>query len=919
MFRLFDFFLFALERLWQHRVLALWALLGLAVAATLALSLPLYVDAVNSGLLSSRLADPPYAFRLRYLGSWEGNITRQDVTAADAAIRVGFTTTIDLPVASEITYVRAGTWTLRTGTLSLGAFGIGALTGQESQITIVDGQWPPEAPTVAGQPVPVLIPERMLYTMGLQVGDELEALQPGGDPYTLRVAALWRAADAEDTGWIFPPRYFDQVLLVQTDDLWTLAAGIERPVEEAGWWLIFDGSTVKTSEVDGLLARMVTGRRDAVNALPGIRVDVSPENGLKTFSEEVKELTQQLLIIILPVGGLVLYFVTLVAGLLVSRQQQEDVTLRSRGMSRQGLLGIHLLMWLILAGTALGVGIAAAPAVVQLVGRTTSFLRFEGVGDPLDVIFTSQALLAGLLTSLAAASSGLYIAWRTTGQTITSFKQQSARATKAWWQRIYLDVLAPIPALYVLYTLTQKGGLIASADDPFADPLIFIGPTLFLLGLTLLLLRLWPVLLGLAARLVAFGPGIPLLMSLRELTRSIHRYRGSLLMMCFTLSLIGFTASMASTIDRSLADAIDYQIGADGVIITASDAQTEESEDDSGTTTLTVVGYNAPPVVDLLTVDGVANISPVGRFPGRIVLPSQRVEGTVLGMDRATMAAVTRFRQDYAEEPLADLFNRLAGNRTGVLLSRTTAEAYNLIIGQEIRVEFAALDTWYEMTVPILGLLDFFPTLDPRDGFFLVMNLDPLLEAAGTSLPHNVWLSLAPDADVTTVRNDISALGFPILEWRNPATALLEAQAQPSRRGVLGFLSVGFVAAVVLTLVGAIIQSAASFRAQATQLGSLRAMGLGGFAVGRYLILVQGISASSGILGGTSIGMLTTLLFLPLLDFSGGLPPYLVRVAWQEIVLVYGLFASALLAVTLLTTLLLGRENITALVKLGDV
>jgi hypothetical protein len=68
MFRLIDSVLFALERLWQHRVLVLWALVGLAAATTLALSLPLYVDAVNSSLLTSRLQDPPYAFRFRYLG-----------------------------------------------------------------------------------------------------------------------------------------------------------------------------------------------------------------------------------------------------------------------------------------------------------------------------------------------------------------------------------------------------------------------------------------------------------------------------------------------------------------------------------------------------------------------------------------------------------------------------------------------------------------------------------------------------------------------------------------------------------------------------------------------------------------------------------------------------------------------------------
>ena len=62
----------------------------------------------------------------------------------------------------------------------------------------------------------------------------------------------------------------------------------------------------------------------------------------------------------------------------------------------------------------------------------------------------------------------------------------------------------------------------------------------------------------------------------------------------------------------------------------------------------------------------------------------------------------------------------------------------------------------------------------------------------------------------------------------------------------------------------------------------------------------------------------TTLLFLPLLDFSNGLPPYLVRVDWANIALVYGLFSLVLLFVTLITTVLMSRERLSTVVKLGD-
>ncbi|MBZ0301511.1 MAG: ABC transporter permease [Anaerolineae bacterium] len=921
MFRFIDTLLFTFERLRQHGVLVIWTLIGLATAATLALSVMLYIDAVNTGLLESRLSNPPYAFRFRYLGAWEGNITQADVTSATAVIDRAFADTIGLPVARSVTYARGPAWTLRLpDNQNLGAMNIGTLHGTESQMLVTSGQWPPEAATSADDPIRVMVSEKMLFNMGIEVGDKLTAIMPGRDPVELQVTALWRPVDERDPTWIFPPKFFDEVLLVQEADLWRMLDSIERPVEESAWYLLFDGSEVRTSDVSGLLGSIVDGERTVITALPSTRMDVSPRDGLNAFNQDVSLLTQQLVIMVLPVGGLVLYFVALVAGLLVSRQQNEDVTLRSRGMSRRAILSIHFLMWLILAGIALAIGIALSPVVVRLVGQTTSFMRFNATTPPLQIMFTPQALAAGAITALIAASSGLLLAWRTTGSTITSYKQQVGRASRAWWQRMYLDVLVMIPALYVLYTLSRQGGLVASADDPFSDPLTFLGPTLFSLAFTLFFLRLWPILLRLLARVIAFGRGVTLLMALRELTRSIGRYRGTLLMMCFTLSLTGFTASMASTLDRSLEDSVNYRVGADLVIVTVTDAQTEqvESSDTSQQPTLSVVGYNAPPVEDLLKVPNIYEVSRVGRYSARLSIPGQRLDGVALGVDRATMAAVTRFRSDYAKDSISDLFNRLAGQRDGVLISTRTAVDYNLLIGQEVTLQINALGEWYETKVPIVGVLDFFPTLNPADGFFAVMNIDPIFELAGTPLPYNVWLSLKPGADVAAVKAAVREIGFPVLEWQDPATALAKAQASPSRRGVLGFLSVGFVASITLTLISAIIQSTASFRAQVTQLGSLRAMGLGGLSVAVYLIILQGMIAGSGILSGTSIGLATTVLFLPLLDFSGGLPPYLVRVAWNDIALVYAVFAAVLVIVTFFITLMLGRESLSTIVKLGD-
>lgn len=922
MLRFIDILGFTIERLREHKLLVFWVIVGLSCATTLALSLVLYVDAVNTNLLSSKLSNPPYAFRFRYLGSWEGNITPQDVDAATAAIQQGFKSTIGLPTSHEIRFLRSTPWrvTLMRAdetSMALRPADMAVLEGVEKQIRITAGQWPPtEEPD--DDSIPVLISEAMLFEMGLQVGDTL-TVQNGETTLTLEIAALWQPNNANDPTWIFTPRFFNELMLVREDDFWDALADLDTPIGEAAWYLIFNGQSLRTSDIPAVLSAIADGERDVNNILPGIRME-SPRDGLRLFVNDVNQLTQQLVIIVLPVAGLILYFVSLVAGLLVTRQQGEDVVLRSRGMSRRLLLSVHVLMWLILAGSALGIGALLSPYVVRLVSRTSSFLQFRGVLEQLDIVFTNQAIVVGVFTAMMAASSGLVMAWRSTGQTINSYKRQAARSTKAWWQRMYLDLMLLVPGSYVLYTLWQQGGLQTEADNPFGDPLTFVGPTLFALGLTLLFLRLWPLLLRIGDRVISFTSNIALLMALRELTRSIGRYRGTLLMMCFTLSLTGLTASMASTIDRSLADSVDYEVGADAVMITVADAQTEEGETtDSGQTTYTVTGFNVLPIDDLFQVEGISSVSRVGRYDARLVQRNQRLNGKILGIDRAAMASIVRFREDFSDSHPADLFNLLATNRSGVIISEKTMIDLNLLMGQEIDIEVSALGQWYPTRVPVLGVVEYFPTLNPTDGFFLITNIDPLFELVGTELPHDVWVSLDAGADLEQVKQAVRELNFPVLEWRDPTTTLQQAQADPSRRGVLGFLSVGFVASVLLTLVAAIIQNTGSFRAQALQLGSLRAMGLGGLSASAYLLLLQGIAASSGILGGTTIGVATTLLFLPLLDFSGGLPPYLVRVAWDEIIVVYAVFAGVLFFVTVLTTIMASLQQLSSVVKLGDV
>ena len=469
----------------------------------------------------------------------------------------------------------------------------------------------------------------------------------------------------------------------------------------------------------------------------------------------------------------------------------------------------------------------------------------------------------------------------------------------------------------MLYTLEQRGGLVTEADTPFSDPLAFAGPTLFALGLVLLFLRLWPLVLGTAARLISVGRGVALLMALRELTRAEARYRGVLLLMAFTLSLTGFTASMASTLDRSLSDTIDYRVGADLVIETAVDVETESDQDsDTGQTTFTLTGYHLPPVEDLLALDGVAAVSRIGRYPARLVAGTQPITGAVVGVDRAALAAVARFRADYAAEPLSILLNKLAGERTGLIVSRQTADTYHLEPGQEVTLQLQALDTWYDARYASSTSSIISPPWT-RQRVFRHHQSRPAVRAGGHGAAARFLAAAGTGHRAGPCAGAASraAIRCGLVRARNgagggPCRACAARRAGLSVGGLRG-LGGAHADRVHRAKRGGFPQPGnPAWRTEGHRVE--RALG------GAVRDPVAGTGSAGGIAGGTSIGVLTTLLFLPLLDFSGGLPPYLVRVAWDDIVAVYAVFAGVLLAVTLLTTLLLSRARVATIIRLGE-
>lgn len=204
----------------------------------------------------------------------------------------------------------------------------------------------------------------------------------------------------------------------------------------------------------------------------------------------------------------------------------------------------------------------------------------------------------------------------------------------------------------------------------------------------------------------------------------------------------------------------------------------------------------------------------------------------------------------------------------------------------------------------------------------MVANLDYVFDEMSGQYPYDVWIARDPKANVEDLVAGVRKLGISVIDTRDAATLILDEQTQPRRQGLFGLLSVGFIAAGGLTLLGFLLSALITARRRAIELGVLRALGMSGRQVAVELIIEQVLLVIAGVGAGTGIGLLAAQLVVPLLQVGAGphpgIPSYPPQLAWDQVALIYVVFAIALLITLLALAWIMGRMRLFQAVKLGD-
>ncbi|MGI8422509.1 MAG: ABC transporter permease [Chloroflexota bacterium] len=748
---------------------------------------------------------------------------------------------------------------------------------------------------------------------GLEVGDRIAIVwEKNGQlvPVNVKITGRWYPRDPEDTYWFYQLDYFNNAIMVPEQSFFdNVAKPYEGITHEFAWFMVFDVNAIRSDNVARVLEGINELRSRTATILGNVRMEISPESLLQDYEIKLFFLKILLFVLSAPIICIVLYYITISAGMIIDRQRNEIAIFKSRGASTAQVVGVYLTEGTFLGSLALIVGPLLGMVVAQFIGRTYTFLVFSS-RETLPVHITGQTMQFALIAVGLSIGAMVLPAVGAARHSIVTYKQEVARSARPpFWQRWFIDILVLAVSGYGYYLLQGRQSVLTlgQAGDVFSDPLLLLVPAIFIFGGSLAFLRVFPLLInGLSAAGGRFFP-VSVMLGLRQIGRQPGQYTRLVLLLTLTLALGAFAASVAKTLDRNYNDRVYYQTGTDLLLV-------ESGQFDELTET-----WSFQPVSDHLEIKAIHWAARVFRTTGNanITGRGRPQEVKIMAIDPPDYARVTWWREDFADRHVNTLINGLGQDEKGAVVDTKFLNDFKLKIGDSLVVNVKQRPVDFTIT----GVVNYWPTLWPDTERFFIVNLDYLFDQIGQT-PYDVWAKTDPRVPPEEIVNQVREKDFIVSRFVDARQTALRLRDDPSRTGIFGILTVGFIIAALLTILGFMLYSFLSAKRRMQQLGILRAMGLSIRQLISLFLFEQGFLIALGMIVGTALGILTGFLFIPFLQIKseahGGIPKFVVMTAWDDVFKIYVIFGVILSVAIPAFIWMLARMKIHEAIKFGE-
>ena len=954
--------LMVIRKMLSNKWMMLCLLLGMVLAVGMVSSIPMYTEGVLNRMLRRDLEEEQTRSGI-YSGRWLVKVPieisyspsarpqgfqffkyyvplKQDLVPVDSKMKICTLTSATLRATFPPTLkYEQGKATVR----------MLSITDIMEKITVFNGKFPEHGVKEENGKLIVegLMSNSLMISDDFRVGQELQIADFSNrfDNIVLRIVGVFEQTDPTEDYWYTGLSNAEVGFVLNEADFYTLFIDREEAfsLANAEWYQALDYSQVQLAN----LTEVVNGLNEQIRWFDMYKVGplrVPMMNTLQSYADREAQLRTMLLVLQVPILLMLAFYIFMVAQLIVDYERNEISILKSRGAGRGNVLLLYLVENLIIGLLAMVLGPILGWFVCSVLGASNGFLEFVS-RSALSIRFNANALTFSLITIGFAVTMMLIPVMLQSRKSIV--EQKTSKATKGmpFWQKIFLDVILIAVSFYGLniYQTRQATLSVTPTTDAMAvpiDPLLFMVSTLFILGVGLLFLRLFPLLVRLV---FAIGKKIwspALYASFISVGRSGGQEQFLMLFLVLTLSLGIFNANAARTINQNAEEKINYLNGADIIVdpLWRSNIVPHDEDPNTGVKTSEAsvnpgdagfggdrISYIEPPFEPWTTLDGVEQAAKVLTNDAITVdiLGRNAQQSRFMAVDPTSFSKVTYMPQGLLNPHFNVWLNQLTMDPRACLLSQNYADEMGVSLGDTIQISWAEQN---KVDLIVYGFVNYWPTHNPYmtgkgQNCMVVANLS-YIQAKMAVEPYEIWIKREDNTTSQTVYDAIKESKLPIQRITDSTQQLIRVKNEPMLQGANGAMTMGFIVTMLVSAVGFIIYWILSIKARVLQFGILRAMGLTfGKLIGMLLseqLLISGTALLMGIL----TGGVAAKLFVPMLGMvysaQSQVPPFRVIADQSDYVKIYIIVGFILVVGLVVLARLIAKIKITQALKLGE-
>lgn len=649
---------------------------------------------------------------------------------------------------------------------------------------------------------------------------------------------------------------------------------------------------------------------------------------LTEHSARVAEFNIMLLVLQIPLYFLLALYIYVVSRKILQMEQNDISILKSRGASRKQIFGLYVMQGVFMGAFSFPIGILFGMAVCHTIGASAGFLDFVR-RTPLIVEASAQALLFGLLAVLFSFLTMILPVIRFSRMGIIEHKLR--KSGKPLWQRYFLDIVCIGASIYGIYNFNIQQELIGHGTRDLIDPVLFISSTLFMLGLGLFLLRLFPYIMKLFLWLGGRHLPISTFTSLIRVVRTSGEEQFIMIFLIFTMTIGIFSAFSARTINLNSEHELRY-LGGTNLIFQEHWENNIPAIIEGHTEELIFTEPSFERFTGFAEVDSLTRVKRMSVYARGHGSYRDIMSGvSLMAIETKDFGETIWFRDDFLPTHINHYLNVLSQVPNGVILSAnfmdkdfavgdTITFAHERRIGRVEGLSPLYITNEVRQAV-IVGFAEYWPGFIPftyQNQNLIIANLGYLHYQWGV-MPYEVWMRTNTNSNQFfydfRLENELRLLSF-----SDTNNAIVESLSDPLLQGTNGILTVNFVIALVVCFVGFLIYWILSIRERVLQFGIFRAMGMSMRNIVAMLINEQFFITLTALLIGVGVGVISALLYVPLvqLAFTNQIIPLLVVMYVGDLAILFIVMGTMIIFCLVALIAFILRIRISQALKLGE-